>query len=417
MHLLKQVVFFGSLIWFAGPSMIALRATGCTDAAIQQSQKQAAVAAPEYSTQIMLARQATLEIYEHGMLGNSGSAINNKIGRPPGMSVAVAVDGKIVWAEGFGLADVEQCVPATPKTKFRIGSTSKPLTSAAAALLYEQGRIDLDAPIQRYVPSFPDKGQVITTRELLGHLGGIRHYNAAEEIENQKQYSSVTESLARFKDDPLIAPPGTKWRYSTYGYVLVSAVIEGASGQDFLTFMHDKVFLPLGMTDTEADVNDRIIPNRARWYNLTSDGSYRNSPYADLSYKWAGGGFLSTAEDLVRFGSALLKPGFLRQDTLVLIFSPQKTSAGEKTRTKYGFGWEIHDAGDPDPGNHGAMRRFEHGGGAVGSSSVLVIYPDQNVVVAWLHNSDDFRDWPMSRVAAPFFADRKEVQPTKSKSK
>jgi serine beta-lactamase-like protein LACTB len=417
MHLLRQVAFFGSLICFAGPSTTALRATECTDATIQQSQKQAAVATPEYSTQVKLARQATLEIYEHGMLGNSGSAINNKIGRPPGMSVAVAVDGKIVWAEGFGLADVEQCVPATPKTKFRIGSTSKPLTSAAAALLYEQGRIDLDAPIQRYVPSFPDRGQIITTRELLGHLGGIRHYNAAEEIENQKQYSSVTESLARFKDDPLIAPPGTKWRYSTYGYVLVSAVIEGASGQDFLTFMHDTVFLPLGMTDTEADVNDHIIPNRARWYNLTSNGSYRNSPYADLSYKWAGGGFLSTAEDLVRFGSALLKPGFLREDTLVLVFSPQKTSAGEKTRIKYGFGWEIHDAGDPDPGNHGAMRRFEHGGGAVGSSSVLVIYPDQNVVVAWLQNSDDFRDWPMSKVVAPFFADRKEVQPTKSKSK
>ena len=266
MHLLKQVVFFGSLICFAGPSATALWATECTDATIQQSQKQAAVAAAEYSTEIQLARQAALGIYEHGMLGNSGSAINNKIGRPPGMSVAVAVDGKLVWAEGFGLADLEQCVPATPKTKFRIGSTSKPLTSAAAALLYEQGRIDLDAPIQRYVPSFPDKGQVITTRELLGHIGGIRHYNAAEEIENQKQYSSVTESLARFKDDPLIAPPGTKRRYSTYGYVLVSAVIEGASGQDFLTFMHDRVFLPLACERLScSSLSSSIQRSRTNW--------------------------------------------------------------------------------------------------------------------------------------------------------
>ena len=130
----------------------------CTDTAIQQAQKQTVVAAPDYSKQILQARQAALEIYDHGFVGNSGSAINNKVGRPPGMSVAVAVHGKLVWAEGFGLADLEQCVPVSPQTKFRIGSTSKPLTSAGAALLYEQKRLDLDAPIQRYVASFPEKG-------------------------------------------------------------------------------------------------------------------------------------------------------------------------------------------------------------------------------------------------------------------
>ncbi len=146
-------------------------AAQCTDSAIQRSQKQTVIAAPEYSKQIQQARRAALEIYDHGFLGNSDSAINHKVGRPPGMSVAVAVDGKVIWAEGFGLADLEQCVPATPKTKFRIGSTSRPLTSAGAALLYDQKRLDLDAPIQRYVPSFPDKGYSITTRQLLGHLG------------------------------------------------------------------------------------------------------------------------------------------------------------------------------------------------------------------------------------------------------
>ena len=388
------------VVCFAVASTTKVGIAQCADTAIQQAQKQTAVAVPEYSKQIELARRAALEIYDHEFLGNSGSAINNKIGRPPGMSVAVAVDGKVVWAEGFGLADLEQCVPATPKTKFRIGSTSKPLTSAGAALLYEQKRLDLDAPIQRYVPSFPDKGYVITTRQLLGHLAGIRHYNAADgDKENLDTYHSVIESLKRFKDDPLVAPPGTKWRYSTYGYVLASAAIEGASGQDFLSFMHDKLFLPLGMQDTVADENDKVIPNRARWYYLTSDGSYRNSPYADLSYKWAGGGFLSTAEDLVRFGSALLKPGFLKEETLEMIFSPQKIASGEKT--KYGLGWEIHEAGAG-----GTERRFEHSGGVAGSSSFLIIYPDQKVVIAWLLNSDDFRDWPLKNVAAPFFSTR-----------
>jgi serine beta-lactamase-like protein LACTB, mitochondrial len=370
----------------------------CRDAPIQEAERQTLIAAPEYSKQIELARRAALEIYDHGFLGNSSSTINNKVGRPPGMSIAVAVDGKLVWAEGFGLADLEQCVAVTPKTKFRIGSTSKPLTSAGVMLLYDQKRLDLDAPIQRYVPTFPAKGQVITTLELLGHLAGIRDYNAEEGSKLDRDvYPSVSESLKRFKDDPLAASPGTKWIYSTYGYVLASAAIEGASGQDFLSFMHDKVFSPLGMQDTLADESDKIIPNRARWYKIMGDGTYRNAPFEDLSYKWAGGGFLSTAEDLARFGSALLKPGFLKQPTLAMIFSPQETNAGKQT--KYGLGWFIHDTRDGE-----TERQFEHSGGVAGSSSWLVIYPDQGVVIAWVQNSNDFRDWPIANVSAPFFS-------------
>ncbi len=360
-----------------------------------RSPRHGAVVAPGWDAEAEAARTAARKVYDHGLLGNSDSAIDNKLGRPPGVSIAVAVEGRIVWTEGFGMADLEQCVPVTPRTKFRIGSTSKPITSTGAMLLHEEGRLDLDAPIQRYVPSFPEKGYVITTRELLGHMGGIRGYTSADgDIENTKYYDSVTQSLERFKNDPLAAPPGTKWLYSTYGYTLVSAAIEGASGQDFLSFMRDRVFLPLRMRDTVADENSAVIPNRARWYNVRADGTYRNSPYADLSYKWAGGGFLSTAADLARFGSAMLRPGFLKQDTLTQIFTSQKTTAG--VETKYGLGWEIY------PKRQGEVRRFEHSGGATGSSSLLILYPDQGVVIAWLQNSDDFRNPPLSRIAAPF---------------
>src|SRR5215510_10339165 len=121
---------------FAAACPIGAGFAQCNYGTIQQSQKQAAISASEYAKQIELAREAALEIYDHGFVGNSDSAINNKVGHPPGMSVAVAVAGKIVWAEGFGVADLEQCVPATPRTRFRIVSTSKPLTSAAAALLF-----------------------------------------------------------------------------------------------------------------------------------------------------------------------------------------------------------------------------------------------------------------------------------------
>lgn len=348
-----------------------------------------------------IGEQATIEIYSHQMLGNSGSAINNKVGRPPGISVAVAVDGKLVWAEGIGSADLEQCVPVLPKTKFRIGSTSKPLTAVGAALLFDQGRLDLDAAIQKYVPQFPDKGYVITTRQLLGHLGGIRTYTQEEESKPDCEiYHSVSESLKRFKDDPLSVPPGTKWLYSTYGYVLASAVIEGASGQDFLTFMHDRVFLPTGMNDTIGDEPEKIISNRARGYSIRADGSYYNAPHEEVSYKWAGGGFMSTAEDLVRFGSALLHAGFLRQETLEIIFAPQKLKNGEKTH--YGLGWFLHE-----PGEHESEPWYEHSGGVSRSSSWLIIYPSQKVVIAWLQNSSDFRDWPLAKVAASFFSNPK----------
>ena len=383
---------------FTNPSCVLPQ---CKAEAIHQLQEADTFIAPEYASQVQNARRTAVGIYDHGMLGNSGSTINNKTARPPGASIAVAVDGNIVWAEGFGFADIEQCVPVTPKTKFRIGSTSKALTAAGAALLYDKGRIDLDAPIQRYVPIFPDKGYVITTRELLAHLGGIRGYNEQENSKlDRDAYHSVSEALNRFKDDPLAAPPGTKWVYSSYGYVLASVAIENASGQDFLSFMHDKVFLPLGMQDTAADESEKIVPYRARWYTVIADGVYRNTPYEDLSYKWAGGGFLSTATDLAHFGSALLRAGFLKQDTLTMIFSPQKTIAGQST--KYGLGWFIHEAGDGE-----TERRFEHSGGVAGSSSWLVIYPDRGVVIAWLQNSNDFRDWSISTVAAPFFSGHK----------
>jgi len=252
----------GASLW-THPSL----ASDCAQAVSQQAELGATVAAKQFSRQIHLARQAALRVYERGLPLADGSSL--QIGRPPGLSVAVAVDGEVVWAEGFGFADLEQCVPVTAKTKFRIGSVSKPLTAAAAALLYQEGKLSLDAPIQRYVPAFPDKGHVITTRQLLGHLAGIRHYNAAEgNKENQDIYRSVAESLKRFQDDPLVADPGSKWSYSSYGYVLASAAIERASGQDFLPFMHDKLFLRLGMQETVPDENGKIVHDRARWYEL-----------------------------------------------------------------------------------------------------------------------------------------------------
>ncbi len=299
----------------------------------------------------------------------------------PGFAIAVAVDGKLVWSEAFGYADLETNRPATTATQFRIGSVSKPLTADAVAQLYESGKLDLDAPIQRYVPSFPVKGAPITTRLLGGHLAGIRHYSGGEFVLNQR-FPTVTAALAIFQNDSLVAAPGTRFSYSSYGFNLISAVVEGASKEEFLTYMSRHVFRPLGMTSTAADKNDSLIPNRTRFYERTQAGEFVPSPVVDNSYKWAGGGFLSTAEDLVRFGSAHLKPGHLEAATLELLFTPQHTTSGQATT--YGIGWYTA----PDSLGH---RYVWHGGGSVGGTTAFGVDRDSRVVFALVTNLGEAR--------------------------
>ena len=179
----------------------------------------------------------------------------------PGFAIAVAVDGRIVWSEAFGYADLEAHRQTTPATQFRIGSVSKPLTATAIAQLFETGKLDLDAPVQRYVPSFPEKSAPITTRLVGGHLAGIRHYQGGEFTLN-RHFATVTEGLSIFANDTLLFPPGTRFSYSSYGFNLLGAVVEGASREDFLAYMSRHVFKPLHMTSTAPDRNDSLIPNR-----------------------------------------------------------------------------------------------------------------------------------------------------------
>jgi serine beta-lactamase-like protein LACTB, mitochondrial len=310
----------------------------------------------------------------------------------PGFAIAVAVDGRIVWSEAFGYADLEAKRAATPATQFRIGSVSKPLTATAIAQLFETGNLDLDAPVQRYVPTFPDKGVLITTRLVGGHLAGIRHYKG-DEFTLNRRYATVTEALSIFKDDSLLFPPGTRFSYSSYGFNLLSAVVEGASREEFLAYMSRHVFKPLGMAATAPDKNDSLIPHRTRFYDRNVEGLYALSQPVDNSYKWGGGGFLSTAEDLVRFGSALLGPGFLKRATLELLFTPQHTTAGDAT--PYGIGWFVAK----DSLGH---RYVYHGGGSVGGTTAFGVDRDSRVVFALVTNLSDARLAPGREIQAVF---------------
>lgn len=294
----------------------------------------------------------------------------------PGLAVSVAVDGDIVWSEGFGYADIELRVPVDPATtKFRVGSTAKSMTAMAVGQLYETGDLDLDAPIQRYLPQFPEKEAPITSRQLAGHLAGIRHYQD-DEFYSNKAYGSVQDGLAIFANDPLVAAPGTEFNYSTYGFNLLSAVVEQAAGEEFLGYMTSKVFAPVGMRHTVPDRVEPLIEGRAAYYRV-EDRQLVNTPWVDNSNKWAGGGFLSTSEDLARFGSAHLTNDFLKPETIAMMWTAQTTSNGQSTG--YGIGWSV----DTDANGHDYIG---HTGGSVGGTTVLRIYRDRGVVIALISN-------------------------------
>ncbi|MGE0555072.1 MAG: serine hydrolase domain-containing protein [Gemmatimonadales bacterium] len=298
----------------------------------------------------------------------------------PGASVAVMRRGKVIWSEGFGFADLEQGVVATPLTRFRVGSVSKALTAAAIGALVEAGKLDLDAPVQRYVPSFPVKRWPITTRQLGGHLAGVRHYRDEGELVVNRHYPDVLSGLAIFADDSLRFEPGTRYSYSSYGFNLLSAVIESAAGEPYLAFMERRVFDAAGLLNTVADHVDSIVPNRARWYTRgPNGGGILNAPATDNSYKWAGGGLLSTTEDLVEFGDAMLHGRLLQPSTVRLLWTSQRLPDGSETG--YGIGWGVRK-------DARGRTVVSHSGGSVGGTAMLMIYPEQDLIIAVLVNSD-----------------------------
>ena len=301
----------------------------------------------------------------------------------PGVSVAVVENGEYEWGSGFGLADAENNVPASERTLFRLASISKPITATAAMQLWEHAKLDLDAPVQKYCPSFPQKPSPITTRQVMGHLGGIRHYKTGApdeaEIGNTKHFDNpIQGGLDFFKNDPLVAEPGKRFSYSTQGYTLVGCVIEGASGAKYVDFVRQNVIVPAGMEHTQVDNRYAIIPYRTRFYQKTESGIVQNADFLDSSYKIPGGGWLSSAEDMAHFEVAILNDKLIKRTTRDLMWTALKPSDGSKDT--YGLGWgDSDDAVVPIVG---------HTGGQQGTSTAFLIAPAQRVGVVVLTNME-----------------------------
>ncbi|XP_045173567.1 serine beta-lactamase-like protein LACTB, mitochondrial [Mercenaria mercenaria] len=394
----------------------------------------------------------------------------------PGLTIAVSVDGKTVWSEGIGYSDVENRLKCTPQSVFRIASISKSITMTAVAKLLESGDLDLDKPVQFYVPEFPEKtwkGKKvqITTRQLLSHLGGIRHYskdymknktetdntdkakdakappNTSSDVEQQqanmdrrkqeqskeemqldeyyitRHYSSVLESLEIFKDDPLVHKPESKYLYTTYGWTLVSAVVEKVAKMPFEKYLQETLD-ELGLENTYLDEHKPLIYNRGRHYVKNQKGRLENAPYVDLSYKWAGGGLVSNVTDVVKFGNAMLYSyqtrtsrtasqapssssltnslstakttrkeseqsaansrhlrGYLKPDTMKMMWTPVVKPEPKWegiANNGYGLGWSVCNRNSEHAFCKDQKFFVSHTGGAIGASSVLLILPTEN---------------------------------------
>jgi CubicO group peptidase (beta-lactamase class C family) len=307
----------------------------------------------------------------------------------PGLSAAVVLNGRRVWSEGFGFADLENNLPVSAQTLFRLASVSKPITATAALQLWERGKLDLDVPVQKYCPAFPQKEFPISTRQLLGHLGGIRFYRAHSdddpEYNNTKHFDNpIAGGLQFFANDPLVAKPGTKFNYSTQGFTVVGCAIEGATSKKYIDLIRENIFQPADMPHTRWDDRFAIIPHRTRFYSKAKDGAVINADFLDASYKIPGGGWLSSADDMANFEVAILADRLVKRATRDAMWTPQQPSApqvAEQGHSSYALGWGTGTtAGVPDVG---------HGGGQQGASTFIMLAPNQRAGVVVLINMDE----------------------------
>jgi CubicO group peptidase (beta-lactamase class C family) len=311
----------------------------------------------------------------------------------PGLSVGFIKDD-IMWVKGFGFSDLENRVPAKPDSAYRLASITKTITALAVLQLVEAGKIDLDAEVQSYVPYFPRKKWPVTIRHLLGHLGGISHYRNFQKEGHIKTHKNTRQALAIFKDFDLVAEPGTKYNYSSYGYNLLGAVVEGASGLPYGDYINRYIFKPLGMTDTRLDDPTDLIPNRVRGYRILN-GEIKNSEFIDISSRFAGGGTRSTVVDLLRYAKGILEGRLLKKDTWKKMFTSMTTKS--RRYTFYGMGWSL--------GSRRGHYLIHHGGSQAETKTYIALFPDKNFALAFATNREGLDQRPYAWKLAELILD------------
>ena len=306
----------------------------------------------------------------------------------PSISAAVGLDGRLAFASAHGYADMSRAVPATPRHLYRIGSVSKSITAVALGAMMERGLIDIDGHFRDYVPEFPEKRWSFTLRQLASHTAGIRHYRESliqnlQENFHDVHYENVLDPLVLVADDPLLFEPGTQYRYSSYGYNMLSAAMAEAGGAPFTALLDRFVFFPAGMTEIQAENAPEPHPSSVGYY-LHYEGESIRAPYADNSYKVAGGGLIASPAELVSFGNALLAGDLVNDATRAELFEPVALADGSTEPQNYGLGFRSGEL--LASGRRYAV--YGHGGGSVGGRTAFIMIPAVPLVIAVTINAD-----------------------------
>ncbi len=296
-----------------------------------------------------------------------------EVDKIPGVAIGI-MKGNFTWSKGFGYSDLENKIPMKDISCFRIASISKPMTATAILQLVEKRTIKLEDEVQKYVPYFPRKNFPVTIHPLLGHLGGISHYRSYDEL-HIKFPKDTREAIEIFANFDLVAEPWSSYNYSSYGYNLLGAVIEGATKMPYEKYMKENIWQPLQMKNTFMDSSKEIIPNRVKGYVMEA-GNLKNSEFVDMSSRFASGGIRSTVLDLLKFVKGLKTGKIISLSTLDKMFTSMVTKNGELTN--YGYGWFVRPL-------HGHFIVY-HTGSQQETRTFLAFLPKHDLAVSFACN-------------------------------
>lgn len=297
-----------------------------------------------------------------------------------GVSVGIERGGRVIHARGYGFADLENEVPATEETVYRIGSITKQFTAVAIMQLLEEGRLSLEDPVTRYVPEFPTGDHEVTIRTLLNHTAGIPNVTTMQEWwETMALELSPEQLMATFADAPFDFPPGTRFSYSNSGYFLLGLVVERVSGQPYGGYLNEHLFVPYDLESTTYCTGHQLVPNRASGYRLNESGEFVPATYVSMSQAYSAGAVCSTVLDLLRWSHGLADGAIVDDDTYERMSRPDTLRDG--TRIEYGYGF----ASAYVEGHH----RVSHVGGMLGFAGQIARYDDDDVSIIVLSNTED----------------------------
>jgi CubicO group peptidase (beta-lactamase class C family) len=309
-------------------------------------------------------------------------------------AVLLARDGKVLLSKGYGMANFEDETPNTPQTKFRLGSLTKQFTAAAILLLQERGKLSVQDEVCKYVENCPAAWKAVTIHHLLTHTSGVPNMTSFPEFQRAKFFPMTPiEAIAMFRDKPLEFAPGERFNYSNSGYILLGHIIERASGKSYADFVRENIFQPLGMKNTDLDVNSAIIKHRAAGYTRGPNG-LSNAQYIDMTIPYAAGAMYSTVEDLYLWDRALYGEKLISKKSLEAMTTPFKDG--------YAYGIGV--------GEQYGLKTINHGGGIEGFSTFLTRFTDGGGTVIVLSNIDSANSGLIAkRLGGMLYADKVQL--------